>query len=655
MVTKVSPQIAALLFDALILTISGICGADLYSWQALSFLLALFVWRYVAFLQNYSFTSYSILKTVFIFSVTVAIRSSVMSWFHSVGTTHSLILIFPALLVASIAFFSLTYSLKRDVTVTSWIFISAMLITIIRLFYLGKIEALPEEGYYWNYATHFAPGYIDHPPMVGVLIRIGLFLFGTNEFALRFVGFVTSLCSAFVITLLVEKIYPSASLKERYLAGALSLLCPYLMGTGLLISPDAMLVLCWLSLLYFMYSALIEGKHTSWYWIGIFGGLGMLSKYTIVLLGIPIALFMLIDKDARVLWKRKEPYIAILLAFIIFSPVIYWNITNGFASFAFQSTRRVAAPSEFYLHRLVLDMMILVLPVTLFAGFYSLSILTNNRVRLLSLLSIVCPTALFVFYSITHETKLNWTGPGLMLLVPFTAHFIYSSYEELPSMLRRLHKAFIPTVASLVILLSISFQFLGFGLPLIPYGESLHRILGWESLTKSVIDQAESFKVTTNKIPVIVAMDKHFIASNFSFYAQKIFSNHSPYEVGSRNIIGEGALMWNFWSPAEGFIGSDIILIARNESDLSDERVSRFFDSLEPIEKKELETRGRKTKGYFTRIGHRYLGIVDPNKNSEKTIEKEKGDELTSSPSLPSKQEQENLQFTPAPLELNRS
>ena len=53
---------------------------------------------------------------------------------------------------------------------------------VLRISYLGLLEAIPQEAYYWNYAMRLAPGYLDHPPMVAVLIRIGEWLFGHGEF-----------------------------------------------------------------------------------------------------------------------------------------------------------------------------------------------------------------------------------------------------------------------------------------------------------------------------------------------------------------------------------------------------------------------------------------------------------------------------------------
>ena len=55
----------------------------------------------------------------------------------------------------------------------------------LRLTYLGSVELLPEEAYYWNYSRHLDIGYLDHPPMVAWLIRLGTAAFGQSQFGVR--------------------------------------------------------------------------------------------------------------------------------------------------------------------------------------------------------------------------------------------------------------------------------------------------------------------------------------------------------------------------------------------------------------------------------------------------------------------------------------
>jgi dolichol-phosphate mannosyltransferase len=58
-------------------------------------------------------------------------------------------------------------------------------VVALRLIFMGTIDLLPEEAYYWNYAQHLDVGYLDHPPMVAWLIWLGTTVFGQTEFAVR--------------------------------------------------------------------------------------------------------------------------------------------------------------------------------------------------------------------------------------------------------------------------------------------------------------------------------------------------------------------------------------------------------------------------------------------------------------------------------------
>lgn len=61
----------------------------------------------------------------------------------------------------------------------------AIALILVRLLCVGYVELLPEEAYYWNYSRHLDIGYLDHPPMVAWLIRLGTAVFGESEFGVR--------------------------------------------------------------------------------------------------------------------------------------------------------------------------------------------------------------------------------------------------------------------------------------------------------------------------------------------------------------------------------------------------------------------------------------------------------------------------------------
>ena len=47
-------------------------------------------------------------------------------------------------------------------------------------------QLVPDEAYYWVWSRHLAMSYVDHPPMIAWLIRLGTQICGTNELGVRF-------------------------------------------------------------------------------------------------------------------------------------------------------------------------------------------------------------------------------------------------------------------------------------------------------------------------------------------------------------------------------------------------------------------------------------------------------------------------------------
>ncbi|EQD79156.1 glycosyl transferase family protein, partial [mine drainage metagenome] len=69
---------------------------------------------------------------------------------------------------------------------------------------------------------------------------------------------------------------------------------------------------------------------------GLWFGLGLLSKYTMVLLGPLLLLYLLLAPRHRHWLRRPALYISALAAVLLFTPVILWNRSHDWASFRFQ-------------------------------------------------------------------------------------------------------------------------------------------------------------------------------------------------------------------------------------------------------------------------------------------------------------------------------
>ncbi|MBE9568456.1 MAG: glycosyltransferase family 39 protein, partial [Proteobacteria bacterium] len=264
-----------------------------------------------------------------------AIRGGSIASLVNLGLSDPVALIGGILAASLIGSYSSSLLLTRYRHPSGWVgagITLAVCIFALRLVFLGGMELIPQETYYWNYAQHLSPGYLDHPPLVAATIYTGEALFGHNAFGTRFGAFVYGFIFIYIF-------YRYARLQvdqsSAILASAFAMLLPYFfMGTGFLIAPDSPLSMAWVMALYFFYLALVDDEPRAWYGVGLAMGIGMLSKYTISLLAPAALLFIIIDPKARRHLLRKEPYIAVVIAILVFSPVIYWNATNDWASFA---------------------------------------------------------------------------------------------------------------------------------------------------------------------------------------------------------------------------------------------------------------------------------------------------------------------------------
>src|SRR5262249_42080986 len=153
---------------------------------------------------------------------------------------------------------------------------------------------------------------------------------------------------------------------------------------------------------------------------GLSIGIGLISKYTIAMLVPAAFLFVILDRPSRRWLLRWEPYAALAIALVIFSPVILWNAQHDWASFAFQTSRRLAERPRFALHKLLISSLVLLTPT----GVMTLVVsrlarratgadgqeASEARRRWLFLrLSVLVPLSVFVAFSLRHDVKVDWT------------------------------------------------------------------------------------------------------------------------------------------------------------------------------------------------------------------------------------------------------
>ncbi len=489
---------------------------------------------------------------------------------------------------------------------------------LLRLFYLGTANLLSQEAYYWNYAQHLDIGYLDHPPMVAWVIWLWTALLGDTEFAVRAGAFLSWLGAAFFCFRLTRNLFDSSTALRALLLLAI---LPFFFGVGFVMTPDGLLVACWAGMLYFLERALLGQKRWAWWGAGVCAGLGMLSKYTISLLGPPIVLFMLMDRDSRRLFLKLEPYGALTLAFLLFLPVIIWNAEHQWVSFIFQGSRRFRESLDFTFPELIGSLLLLLTPTGMLAAWVALrskpgvrregeNATVGNRRRLFVLLFTLVPFVFFATFSLVRNAKLNWTGPLWLAVLPSMAWGMVP-YGALKSSrpARFLQRAWLPTCVVTLLFLGIFLHFWVLGLPGVPYPKvaDLGLLSGWKDLTQQVEKVRGRIEASTGRKPFVVGLDKCYIASQIIFHRSKHGTLQEKEEARiyttGRHLFGMDSLMYRFWFPQPQVHKllrdhSTLILVARERNELKDGRISSNGWEIGEIQELQVKKNGM-TVGYY--------------------------------------------------------
>ncbi len=505
---------------------------------------------------------------------------------------------------------------------------------LLRVLYLKVFPLTPEEAYYWNYSIRPDFGYLDHPPMVAWLIALAEALFGHGEASIRIVSLVCGLgVVGFVYRLAGRLVDRPAALTAAALAAAI----PYsFFAAGLMTTPDAPLAVAWAASLYFLHRALIGDERRAWYGVGASLGLGLLSKYTIAMLGPAALAFCILDRRARTWLLRPAPYVAVLIALALFAPVVYWNYTNAWASFRFQAGGRFG-DTAFSLPDLLKNAVFVATPLPiavlplLFVGQWTARpgqfpepAHTHARNRLFVSCFIFVPLAVFAWSALRHVPRLNWTGPIWLASLPLLGWAIVRADAltrfGLGPLLRRTAGGVIG--ALLVFYAALSYHVV-LGIPGVPYPESFARVIGWPAAARQLQGVRDRLARESGASPVIVGMDKYFIASQLSFFGtpEYLAADQAP---GAKDVraarlavatiapLSGGALMFAYWDPPATFRGRTLILVARRREDLATERLAPHFRELEaaihslPLSNSGYGGDGRLVAEYFYRIGYDY-------------------------------------------------
>ena len=214
-------------------------------------------------------------------------------------------------------------------------------LTAMRMVYAGVLDLRTDEAYYWTWSKESALSFLDHPPGIAWLIRFGTAIFGDTPLGVRFGGIVAMLVTQLLLADIVRRVtHDTRAVIFAMLLPEAALYYGLLMAK---VAPDTAMIPCAVAMLWSLVRLSESGNPRWWLAAGLFAGLAMLSKFTAIML-LPAAVAFVLVPDWRRRWLLSPwPWLAVLLAAIVFLPVLVWNAQHDWASFRFQFVRAVAA------------------------------------------------------------------------------------------------------------------------------------------------------------------------------------------------------------------------------------------------------------------------------------------------------------------------
>jgi 4-amino-4-deoxy-L-arabinose transferase-like glycosyltransferase len=210
-------------------------------------------------------------------------------------------------------------------------------LTVLRLAVCAATPLAPDEAYYWVWSRALAPGYLDHPPMVAVWIRIGTLIAEPTALGVRLLGPLSAALGTWMLADAAERLLPGR--QAGLIAGCMLNATLFLAVGSVVMTPDSPLIFFWTATIWALVR-LVQGGRSRWWWaVGLFAGLALLSKYTAVLLWAGIGLWLLITPSMRRWLLHPAPWLAGLFGALLFVPVLLWNQAHGWAGFLRQGGR----------------------------------------------------------------------------------------------------------------------------------------------------------------------------------------------------------------------------------------------------------------------------------------------------------------------------
>ena len=467
----------------------------------------------------------------------------------------------------------------------------AAFFVVIKLAYILFAGPIADEAYYWVWGQRFGLSYFDHPPFNAWMLGLADALFGTSLLSLRALTLLTMLGTFYLYHLWFKRVAGAQWQDLFWPAVVIYLASPTFGFFTSFAQHDYMLVFLALVSGHFFLRFLVEerenrnGRLLDLYLGAVFLGLLGLTKYSGVLFGLGLLVYLVLSPRLRRLFRSPHLYAAAALAILMQAPILIWAWQTDFASFTFHLSGR---HPEGWLNRIiwvafaefVLVSLLLISPF-LAVGFarFLLSRPATGFERTAQGLGTAVfwvSSLLFLAISLFDRVWWWWNLLAYVLLIPFAARYLGRGW---------LFWGHVALGAFLQLYLLISSTVLPLSL-LVGIDDVVRKpLFGWEQLREPVTAAREQYR------PGFVATMTSEVAGVLAFALD------DP-EV---TALTPAPNQFDYWFAPETHRGEDALIVLRDNN--GEEFLRQQFGSLSPISEIVVERFGYRLGTYQVLLG----------------------------------------------------
>ncbi len=404
-----------------------------------------------------------------------------------------------------------------------YVVIAAMLLG--RLWYIGSgiIQLAEDEAYQWTWSKHLALSYYSKPPLIAYTQFVGTSLWGDNAFGVRFFSPVI----AAVLGLMLLRFFAREVNARAGFFLLLAVSATPLMGAGsVLMTIDPLSVLFWTAAMIAGWRAVQPNASArEWCWVGLWMGLGFLSKYTQLFQLLCWAVFFVLWPPARKHLRRPGPWLALGINALAALPVIIWNQHHNWITVTHVAQTggmdKPWSPTLIFAGEFLGGELFLLNPIFFVAAAWAAIAFwrkSRHNPRLIFFFSMGAPLFLaYTLYSLKSRILLNWIAPSVLPL--FCLMVIYwDTRIRLGDTRARSWLGSGLILGFTLMILGYDTNLIGkltkFSLPL-KY-DPLRRVRGWND-TAQMVSTARNELLSEGK-PVFIIGDHYGMVGQVSFY-----------------------------------------------------------------------------------------------------------------------------------------